>query len=324
MTAPETCRTEGEHKFEEVLPNKSQSKENPEFDKYGYPHIVAPLRIVGDVTVEERRVGSLRLHLSWSDLGLAHHAVPACLKSHTAGEPIQISTSGIVLKGINQFEASRSRPDEMITCIVFPWDDDEALQRIIEQTAPQDALSGYPRILLARDLLDSWLKELAIENMRLGGEHKGLSNLTNLTQIHRRKEIARVAMVAEGYVSYAARLNADATDEVKQALLTGELPIYLAVGFLTSGRSQHECLADFRAERTRTKDVRQATRKRQRQKDSIENLLPERVCRAIEQWVTKTHEQIRIGTIRTKGNVLLISNDFLDQLYSTGDLFHGQ
>jgi hypothetical protein len=212
----------------------------------------------------------------------------------------------------------------MITCIVFPWDDDEALQRIIEQTAPQHALSEYARILLTRDLLDSWLKDLARENMRLGGQHKGLSNLTNLTQVHRRKEIARIAMVAEGYVSYAASLYAGATEEIKQALMTDELPMYLAIKFLKSGRSQHECLADFRAERTRTTDVRQATRELQRKKESEEELLPERVCKAIEKWITKPHEPIRVGRIRTSGNVLLLSNDLLDQLYRTGDLFHGQ
>lgn len=324
MTTPETSRTEGEREFDGIQRSESQSSENLDLDKNGYPYIVAPLRIDGAVTVEDRQIGSLRLHPSWSDLGLAHQAVPACLKTHTVGEPIQVSTSGIVLKGIDQFEAFRSQADEMITCIVFPWDDDEALQRIIEQTAPQDALSEYSRILLARDLLDSWLKELAKENMRLGGKHKGLSNLTNLTEVHRRKEIARVARVAEGYVSYATRLSAAATNEVKQALLTNELPIYLAVGFLTSERSQHECLVDFRAERTRTKDVRQATRKPKRRKDLVENLLPEQVCRAIEKWATNTHKQIHIGTIRTKGNVMLISNDLLDQLYCSGDLFHGQ
>jgi hypothetical protein len=324
MTTPETSRTEREHELEVVRRSAPESKVPPKLDEGEFPQIVAPLRLVGDVTVRERQVGSLRLHPSWSELGLAHHAVPVCLKSSTPGEPIQISTSGIVLKGIDQFEALRSQPKEMISCIVFPWDDDEALQWIIEQTAPQGALSEYARILLTRDLLDSWLKELAKENMRLGGEHKGLSNLTNLTQVHRRKEIARVAMVAEGYVSYAARLHAEATEEVKQALLTGELPIYLAVDFLKNGRSQHECLANFRTERTRTKDVRQAIRKLQGQKKADENLLPERVFRAIEKWQAKTDGQIRVGRIRTGGNVLLISNDLLDQLYCTGDIFHGQ
>ena len=125
---------------------------------------------------------------------------------------------------------------------------------------PPNGPSPYARILLAADLIDDWITEAARENMRLGGKYKGLPNLENLSEVHRNKEIARISGVASGYVGYAQRLRRQAADEIKQALLTGELPIYRAFAFLKNFRSQQECLAEFRAERTRTVDVRQAIR----------------------------------------------------------------
>jgi hypothetical protein len=289
-----------------------------------YPQIVAPLRIVGDVTAEPRQVGSLRYHRAWSECGLENLAVPGCLKSSDPMEPLYISTSGIVLRGLDQFQALRSRPSEKVNCIVYPWTEDEALQWILEQSVPQNGPSPYARFLLATELLGDRITELARENMRLGGKYKGFPNLENLSEVHRNREIARIARVAVGYVGYAQKLRRQAADEIKQALLTGELPIYRAFAFLKDCRSQQECLARFRSERTRPVDVRQAMRDLRKQKEGGEGLSVDPVCSGILRIPAEIRDKVRVGRIRTKGNVLLVSNDLLDQLDRTGDLFDGR
>jgi hypothetical protein len=146
-------------------------------------------------------------------------------------------------------------------------DDSQALHLIIEQSEPQNGYSPYARILLATELLGDCITEAARENMRLGGKYKGLPNLENLSEVHRNREIARIAKVAVGYVGYAEKLRRHAADEIKQVLLTGELPIYRAFAFLKDRRSPRECLAEFRAEGTRQVDVRQAIRDLRKQKE---------------------------------------------------------
>jgi hypothetical protein len=173
-------------------------------------------------------------------------------------------------------------------------------------------------------LLDAWLKDLGRDNMSLGGELKGLSKLTNLTRVHRRKEIARIARVAEGYVWYTTRIEQEAIDEVKEAVLLKELPIYIAFQFLRDRLSQKECLARFRSERTRPVDVRQAMRDLRKQKEGGEGLSVDPVCSGVLRMPAEIRDQVRVGRIRTKGNVLLVSNDLLDQLDRTGDLFDGR
>ena len=81
-----------------------------------HPQIMAPLRIVGDITVEPRQVGSLRYHHAWSECGLENLAVPGCLKSSDPMEPLYVSTSGIVMKGFDLFKVLRARQDEKIKC----------------------------------------------------------------------------------------------------------------------------------------------------------------------------------------------------------------
>lgn len=288
----------------------------------GHPQIIAPLRITGEVTIAMRQVGSLRVHPAWHDCGLDHLAFPAALNSHTADDPIHISTSGIVVKGFNQLK--QFEPTAEISCFVYPWDDDEALQRIIEQSAPQGGLSDYARILLTIELLDAWLKGLAAENMRRGGQHgRGLSNLTDLKPVQRRREIARVAQVAEGYVSYAARIKCEAIPAVKKAVLAKEVPLYVAVQFLSAPCSQQESLAAFRASRTRSSEVRQSMRDLRRQRENKDGISADRLCKAIIRGVKEQNIDVRVGTMRTKGNVLLASNDLLDQLLRTGELFDG-
>jgi hypothetical protein len=44
----------------------------------------------------------------------------------------------------------------------------------------------------------------------------------------------------------------------------------------------------------------------------------------IQRMPTEQKDQIRIGRIRTKGNLVLVSNDLMDQLDWTGDLFYGR
>ena len=289
-----------------------------------YPQIVAPLRIVGDVTAEPRQVGSLRYHRAWSECGLENLAVPGCLKSSDPMEPLYISTSGIVIKGLDQFKVLHARQDEKIKCFIYPLDDNQALQWILEQSVPQNGPSPYARFLLATELLGDRITELARENMRLGGKYKGFPNLENLSEVHRNREIARIARVAVGYVGYAQKLRRQAADEIKQALLTGELPIYRAFAFLKDCRSQQECLARFRSERTRPVDVRQAMRDLRKQKEGGEGLSVDPVCSGILRIPAEIRDKVRVGRIRTKGNVLLVSNDLLDQLDRTGDLFDGR
>jgi hypothetical protein len=218
----------------------------------------------------------------------------------------------------------RYRPDKEIQCLVYPFDDNQALHWIIQQSEPQDGYSPYARYLLTFELLDDCITRAARENMRLGGKYKGLPNLENLSEVHHDKEIARIAKIAVGYVGYAHKLRRQASDEIKQALLTGELPIYRAFAFLHNRRSPQECLAEFRAGRTQPADVRQAIRDLRKEKEGSPRLSLDAIFRRIQRMPTEQKDQIRIGRIRTKGNLVLVSNDLIDQLDWTGDLFHGQ
>lgn len=180
-----------------------------------YPQIVAPLSFEGNVTAESHRVGSLRYHRAWPELGLENLPVRGSLKSSGPTEPLSISTSGIVIKGFDQFKTLRNWPDKEIQCLIYPFDDNQALHWIIQQSQPQDGYSPYARILLAIELLGDSITQTARENMRLGGKYKGFANLENLSELHRNKEVARITKVAEGYVGYAIKLRRKASDEIK-------------------------------------------------------------------------------------------------------------
>jgi hypothetical protein len=277
-----------------------------------------------DSFIELRQISSLRIHPACASRGLHSLPIPETLKALDRSELISVSSSGIVMKGLDLFTELSAKPDGKVKVLVHPIDDLQALEWIIRQSAPKSGYSGYARFLLTKDLFDESMRQLGRENMRLGGKYKGLSNLENLTEIRRNEEFARKAVIGVTYVGYASKLEMEASDEVKRALLTGELPIYRAYAFLKDSRPQKKCLDEFRVEQTQSRYIRQAVRGLCRQEKGPWGMNADRLCEAILRMSPEQRERIRVATTRAEGELMTISIGLMDALYQTGDLFDGR
>jgi hypothetical protein len=274
------------------------------------------------VRLEDRAVRRLKLHPALKNCGISANPIPSALRNSSNREPLEVSESGILLSGFDRLEHFQGTPDRVVRCLIFEYDDEQALQVIIEGAMPQDGLNEYSRILLAKHLVEEWLHGLTREIVESSCAPAIVSNLTPpLTRRRHRKEIARIAGVGEGYVANVLAILVSGSDELKDALLSNEIPIYKAYEILRSKTGQAEGLAMFRINRMQPSDVKLAVRQLRKKKTGAGgfDLIP--VCKALSQFAAKNPEKVKIGTVRTKGLHVLISNDLYDSLYDFGGLF---
>jgi hypothetical protein len=105
--------------------------------------------------------------------------------------------------------------------------EEEALRWLIQSHRPSWGLNAFSRVLIALDL-EPLLNERAHANQQLGGQHKGLSSLTEAQKVDSRSELASAAGVSSGNVRKVKQLIESAHPMIKQALKADEISIHLA------------------------------------------------------------------------------------------------
>jgi len=118
--------------------------------------------------------------------------------------------------------------------------------------------------MLALDL-EPALSEKARTNRQIGGQQKGLSNLTKAEQVHVRSEIAKAAAVSTGNVTKVKQLNQTCAPELVTALYNDEVSIHWAWKLRNDlPEDQLDALGRFRFEKGLLKDVRRLAARRQK------------------------------------------------------------
>ncbi len=173
----------------------------------------------------------LRPHPSYARHGLS---VSACkLASLRARgeqaflEHIPITRDRIIIDGYAQWELAKELKRPILHCIEYDLSETEALEWLLQRHRRSTGLHNYARIMLALDL-EPELTGIARANKQIGGQQKGLSNLTKAEHVHVRSEIARAAGVSAGNVTKVKQLNKTCADELKKALSNDEISIHWA------------------------------------------------------------------------------------------------
>jgi hypothetical protein len=107
---------------------------------------------------------------------------------------------------------------------------------------------------------ESYFREQALENMRMGGKYKGSANLPNASHIDVREEVARLAAVSGRSVSNVRKILSEAHPRVLQALQNGILKINGALQLCREPRDrQLNHFVSMAVNREVRKNIRQLT-----------------------------------------------------------------
>jgi hypothetical protein len=217
----------------------------------------------------------LRPHSSYARHGLS---VSACkLASLRARgeqaflEHIPITRDRIIIDGYAHWELAKELKRPILHCIEYDLSETEALEWLLQRYRRSTGLNDYARIILALDL-EPELTEIARANKQIGGQQKGLSNLTKAGQVHVRSEIARAAGVSAGNVTKVKQLNQTCADELKKALSNDEISIHWAWKLREEcPEDQLNALGRLRFEGGLRRDIRQMAVSRSKR----HNLIPQ-------------------------------------------------
>src|SRR5581483_448193 len=196
-----------------------------------------------------RFVSELRKHPAYAEHQLA--VSPAQLAAmKRMGElafkyPLWITRERVIIDGYARKEFADSLGISTLACVELDVGEEEALRLILSSHGRSSGWIDFNRIRLA-----SGLKEIvrirARANQQAGGQLKALSNLT---EAHVRKEIAKAAHVSEGNVAKFDQLR-NSDPEILNALASGEIRInraWLWRGL--TGQEQREALRLYRIKR---------------------------------------------------------------------------
>jgi len=142
-------------------------------------------------------------------------------------QPIVVTANGIIVDGYARWQLATRQGRETILCLEYELTDEEALRWLIKTHRPLRGLNSYCRILLALDLAPS-LQETARENQRLGGQHKGSSNLTEAQKLDVRAKTASAAGVSSGNITKVEQIARSAPPLIDHSLRSGEITIHKA------------------------------------------------------------------------------------------------
>jgi hypothetical protein len=202
----------------------------------------------------------LRLHPALDEIGWTGlidefpESVPTAPKSDF--DPIIITADRVILAGFSAWRLAIQENRREIRCTQYAGADDEAIEFMIKRHRSRRGWNDFVRIRLALRQKPH-LQERALANMRSGGEHKGLTNLTKAERIDVRQEIAHLAGTGTGNISKVERILEKCHRSIIAALQIGALRIHRAWGWCELSKSEQitsfEC---FEEERTRRKILR--------------------------------------------------------------------
>jgi hypothetical protein len=207
-----------------------------------------------------------------------------------------------------------------VSCLEYNLDEQEALLWIIQHFQQDQELNTYHRIVLALDYEPSF-RERARQNQRLGGQFKGSTTLPEAQAIDCRREIAQLAGVSEGTLAKVRRLLQAGHPELLEALREGEVSIHCASLWLRNPEKQLDQLTLHRSICGITSKIDLLLhRHRIGDPAGTGQLDIQRIGSALAAMDTERKTSVLVGTIRTRGKVILLSNELLQALESQGEL----
>jgi hypothetical protein len=271
-----------------------------------------------------RSPSELHAHPSWvkHNLGLSVARLSAIAASWNPSklDPISITRDGTILKGHEVCELARRMGLERVACLEYDLDEAEALLWIIQHSHQDQELNSYHRIVLALDYEPS-LRERARENQRLGGQFKGLTDLSEAQATNCRREIAALAGVSEGTLAKVRRLLQAGCPELLEALREREVSIDRAFGWLRHPEKQLDQITLYRSLGGITRTIDSLLhRHRIAHPQARTQFDIQRIGSALAAMDTERRPQVLVGVIQTAGKVILLSNELLQDLESQGDL----
>lgn len=266
----------------------------------------------------------LRPHPSWAKhnlrLSLARPSAIASSWNPSKLDPVSITRDGTILKGHEVCELARRMGPERVSCLEYDLDEAEALLWIIQHSHQDQELNSYQRIVLSLDYEPSF-RERGRENQRVGGQFKGLTTLSEAQAINRRREIARLAGVSEGTLAKVRRLLQAGCLELLEALREGEVSIDCAYGWLRAPEGQLDQLTLYRSLHGITRTIDSLLHRHRIAGPAVTGQLDiHRIGRALAATDTGGKTSILVGTIKTAGKVILLSEELLKALETQGEL----
>jgi hypothetical protein len=176
-------------------------------------------------------VNELRHHHSYArhqlSVSASQLSALAALGNLAFREPIVVTRNRTIIDGYARFQLAQRQERETLFCLEYDLTEEEALRWLIQSHRPSWGLNAFSRVLLVLDL-EPFLQERARANQRIGGQHKGLSNLTEAQKVDSHSELAAAAGVSTGNVRKVKQLIESTHPMIKQALRAEEISIHLA------------------------------------------------------------------------------------------------
>lgn len=151
----------------------------------------------------------------------------AALGSLAFREPIVVTRNLTIIDGYARVQLALRQGRETLSCLEYDLSEEEALRWLIQSHRPSWGLNAFSRVLLVLDL-EPFLHERARANQRIGGAHKGSSNLTEAQKVDSRSELAAAAGVSTGNIRKVQQLIQSAHSVIQQALKADAISIHLA------------------------------------------------------------------------------------------------
>ena len=254
----------------------------------------------------------LRLHPALKELGwiggMDEFTAAARLKDQSVPEPILITTNGTILAGYGRWQSAVFDGRHEINCIEYPLVDDEALQFIIRHHRSRCGWNAFVRIRLALTL-ESYYQQKAIENMRVGGKWKGLTNLSNADRIDVRQQMAHDAGTGTSNVDKVKAILHSAHPNIIAALQNDLLKIHRAWKWCKLPRLQQKAeFARYEEDLTQRKILHGLL-----PKPTSVSLDPAQVIDALQRLEARQPGSIDIRTSRSKRTVVILAQGLLQR-----------
>jgi hypothetical protein len=228
-------------------------------------------------------------------------------------EPLAITQDRTIIDGYVRWELAQQQRRPTLPCITYEPSQAEALQCLIQRHRRSKGLNDFMRILLALELEPSF-QEKARSNQRAGGQHKGLSKLTEAERLDVRCNIAAVAGVSAGNVSKVKQLMTAAHSDLVAALRGGEISIHRAWKWCKlSPNQQRKALWQCRSERGIGKKI-QALVSRHRLRSSPTVLDFADLVRHLSSLDSNKFGPVSVAVTDAPGKALLVTKELLRAL----------
>ena len=235
-------------------------------------------------------------------------------------DPLAITRTGTIIDGYARFKLANLQRRLTLECIECELTDEEALLSLLQIQRRSSHLNSFSRILMALDL-EPWLKEKARLNQRIGGQHKGSSNLTEAGRVDVRAGIAQAADVCEANVTKVKQLRMTAQPELLEALRRSEIQIHRAWKWSKqSPENQIEALRLYRGNRGIGKTIRHLI-SRHSPSTSLTAFDPSNLFSRLSAFSADELSSVRVSVIKASGKAVFVTEELVQALESQEELF---